>query len=250
MSEAKFIDKVVLVSGAGKGIGKEIALAFAREKADVIFFDKDPQKVAEVESELSRLKIKNLAITLDITDRSQLTQFIEDIKKGFGKVDTLINNVGIGAQKRFFDIDQELLEKVWQTSFAAPFFLTQSIAREMDEGSNIIFVTSIHGQHPSLDPAYDSSKAAVDSLIKNLALQLASQEIRVNGVAPGHIDTETQSLPRSREDVPLFNAAGLPEDIANACLFLADNDKARYITGVVLPVTGGLHIPIARDLKI
>ncbi len=87
------------------------------------------------------------------------------------------------------------------------------------------------------------------SLVANLALELAPKGIRVNAVAPGHIDVEAQEEPREQGDVPLGKKAGLPRDVASACLFLSDNEKARYITGVILPVAGGLHIPIAKDIK-
>ena len=240
--------KVVLVSGAGKGIGKEIALTFAAAGSKVAFFDKNQKAVEQVEKELGLLKEKFLAATVDIEDFPAVARFISLVKTRLGPIDILINNVGIGLVKKFFQTSETDYDRVLNTNFKGPFFLTQSVSREMKEGDSIIFITSIHAEHPSLDPTYDASKAAINSLVANLALELAPKGVRVNAVAPGHIDVETKSLARPQPDVPLSKKAGLPKDVAEACLFLADNEKAPYLTGVILPVTGGLHLPIAKDI--
>ncbi len=247
--EKDYLNQVVLVSGAG-GIGKSILLAFGQKGAKVAFFDKDPNQLREARDLLNKQKIQNFAAELDITDVDKLEFFLADVKKKLGPVNVLINNVGLGLVKKFLQTQPNDLERVWKTNFAGSFFLTQKIVKDMNKGGNIIFITSIHAKHPSLDPSYDSSKAAVSSLVANLSLELAKREIRVNAIAPGHIDIKTQNFPREQEDVPLFKKAGLPEDIAKACLFLADNNQARYITGAILPVTGGLHIPIARNIEL
>lgn len=245
----EFKNKVVLVSGAGKGIGRQIALVFAREEAKIAFFARDRQRVEEVEKEIKKSGGRVLASAFDITKIGQIDEYLRDVKSKFGKIDVLVNNIGVGLVKRFSETTESDFDLVFSTNLKGPFFLTQKVASEMKEGSNIIFITSIHAEHPSLDPTYDASKAAVNSLVANLALGLAAKGIRVNAIAPGHIDVETKGKPRQQSDVLLGRKAGLPQDVANACLFLADNEKARYITGVVLPVTGGLHIPIAKDIK-
>ena len=255
-----YLNQVVLVSGAG-GIGKSISLAFGQRGAKVAFFDKDPNQLKEATDLLNSQKITHLAEKIDVTDLGSMDAFLDDVKDKLGPVSILINNVGMGKVLKFPDTKPADLEQVWKTNFAGPFFLTQKIVKDMREGGNIIFITSIHAQQPSLDPSYDSSKAAVNSLVLNLSLDLAKRGIRVNAIAPGHIDINpslssgtvslrdigTQDIPREQKDVPLFKKAGLPEDIAKACLFLADNEQARYITGVILPVTGGLHIPKAAE---
>lgn len=248
MSAATFKNKVVVVSGAGEGIGKNIVLSFARKDSKVVFFDKNKQAVDELKRELSQYPIQFQAEVLNISNIKKVNDLIEKIWRMFGQIDILINNVGIGAQVRFFDITPSLLELVWKTSYRGPFFLTQKVVEKMNEGGNILFISSIHAEHPSLDPAYDGTKAAINSLIANLALQLSQRKIRVNGIAPGHIDTKTAGEPMKKPDVPLFKKAGLPKDIAQACLFLADNQKAGYITGIILPVSGGLHLPISLNL--
>ena len=245
-----FKDKLVLVSGAGSGIGKEIALCFAKAGASIAFFDKNSEKVRQVRDELENLEVKVVAEVVDVTNNQQVNAFFETMESEFGSVDVLINNVGLGLVKRFFETKDPDFDLVLSTNFKGPFFLTQKVARNMKEGSSIIFITSIHARHPSLDPTYDASKAAINSLVTNLALDLANRGIRVNAVAPGHIDTKSNGVPRAQEDVPFGKKAGLPADIAQACLFLADSVKAHYITGVVLPVTGGLYIPKAADIKL
>lgn len=238
-----YLNQVILVSGAGGGIGKSISQAFGQKGAKVAFFDKEPNRLRETRDLLNRQKIQHFAKEVDITDINSLDAYLADVKRNLGPVDILINNVGMGLVKKFPQTQPADLERVWRTNFAGAFFLTQKIVKDMREGGNIIFITSIHAKLPSLDPSYDSSKAAVNSLVANLSLELAKRNIRVNAIAPGHIDVKTQNSPREQKDVPLFGKAGLPEDIAKACLFLADNNQARYITGVILPVTGGLHIP-------
>jgi len=151
--------------------------------------------------------------------------------------------------KKFAETSESDFDLVLSTNFRGPFFLTQKAVKEMKEGSSIIFISSIHAGYPSLDATYDASKAAINSLVVNLALDFASRGIRVNAIAPGHIDVKTKRGPRAQSDVPLGKKAGFSHDIAEACLFLADSEKARYITGLVLPVTGGLHIPVAKDIK-
>ncbi len=239
------MQKTVLITGAGKGIGKAIALKFAEEGYKVAFFDKDQELVKAVENELRIMNTELWVDCFDILDATSLDNLLRKV----GNVDVLVNNVGFGKVKRFYQTTEKDLMDVYNVNFKAPFFLTQKIAAKMRKGSSIIFITSIHGVHPSLDPSYDSSKSAVDNLIINLALGLAKDGIRVNGVAPGHIDVSGSLKVREQPDVPLYKEAGTPEDVAESCLFLADDKKARYITGIILPVTGGLHIPIARDIK-
>jgi len=249
--EQTFKNKNVLVSGAGKGIGKDIALAFAKSGADVVFFDKDKEKVKAVAAEIKKIHTgkKLLAEAFDITKINRIEEFLKRVETEIGNIDILINNIGVGLVKRFSETTSDDFDLVLATNFKGPFFLTQKVTEKMKEGSSIIFISSIHASHPSLDPTYDASKAAINSFVANLSLELAKRKIRVNAIAPGHIDVEIDSKPRRQSDVPLGKKAGLPQDIANACLFLADKSKAGYITAVVLPVTGGLHIPIAKDIK-
>ena len=250
-----FENKTVLVSGAGKGIGKQIALTFAREGTAVAFFARDIERVNKVDQEIKRIGGKVFASTCDITNTEHVGEFLQNVKLKLGKIDILINNVGVGLVKNFFQTSEADFDLVFSTNLKGPFFLTQKVAREMKSGSSIIFITSIHAEHPSLDPTYDGSKAAINSLVANLALELAPQGIRVNAVAPGAVMTpgvEDMMVQRlamvpgiSREDllmafktrVPL-NRTGEPDDIAKVVLFLSSN-AANYMTGSIVVVDGG-----------
>lgn len=224
-------NKVILITGGYQGIGNSVAKEFLELGAKVAVFDKEK---TEIDGALVGLG--------DIQDSSAVNNFLSEVETKLGKVNILINNVGLGLVKRFFDTKEEDFDKVFGVNLKAPFFLTQKIAAKMEEGDSILFITSIHATNPSYDPTYDGSKAAINNLVMNLSLELAGRGIRVNAIAPGHIDTKNTE-PRPQDDVPLGKKAGLPENIAQAVVFLADSKKASYITGTILPVTGGLHIP-------
>lgn len=250
MSNSVFKGKIVLISGGAKGIGKEIALSFAKNGAKIAVFDKDPNSLLNLQKELTDLGVENITTVVDISDFKTLNKFLTQIKQKFGRIDILINNAGFGLAKKIQETSFEDFDSVISTNLKGSLFLTQMSLPMIRDGGSIIFITSIHASNPSLDPTYDGSKAAINSLVLNLALALSPRKIRVNAIAPGHIDTSGAKQPRKQKDMPLFKRAGLPKDIAEAALFLADNEKARIITGVILPVTGGLHIPIARDIKL
>lgn len=250
MSGSQFQNKVVVVSGAGRGIGRTIALSFAAQGAKLALFDKDSELCDDLEQELSKLDIPHMVSNFDINETEKLSQFIEQVKTELGQIDVLINNVGYGVGRRFKETSPSDYQSVMNTNFGGAFMLTKIVEPAMNDGANIIFISSIHAIQPSLDPVYDASKAAINNLVLNLAISLSQRNIRVNAITPGHIDVSGVEDPRFQSDVFLGKKAGLPEDVANACLFLADNIQARYITGVILPVSGGIHIPISRDLEV
>jgi len=119
----------------------------------------------------------------------------------------------------------------------------------MPKHSSIIFISSIFATQPSLDLGYDMTKAAINHLAINHALELSLKGIRANAIAPGHIDTQTTDQPRVESDVPVNQKTGLPTDIAQTCLFLTNLETVNYITDITLPITGGLHIPTLTGLK-
>lgn len=226
-----FKNQVVLITGGYQGIGKAVAIEFVKLGSKVAIFDKEKVEIPEV-----------LSYAFDIRDQDLQEKYLTEIEEKLGRVSILVNNVGLGLVKKFFETSSEDFETVFDTNLKAPFFLTQKVAAKMKLGDSILFITSIHATNPSLDPTYDSSKAAINNLVLNLSLELANKGVRVNAIAPGHIDTINEN-PRLQEDVPLGKKAGLPENIATAAIFLSDREKASYITGANLPVTAGLHIP-------
>jgi len=226
-----FKDQVVLITGGYQGIGRAVAEKFLEKEARVAIFDKEP---TDLDSALSGVG--------DIQDSAQVENFLSQVEEKFGEVNILINNVGLGLVKRFFETTNSDFDKVFGVNLKGPFFLTQKVASKMTEGDSILFITSIHAESPSGDPTYDASKAAINNLVLNLSLELSQKGVRVNAIAPGHIDTKNNE-PRVQPDVPLGGKAGTPEEIAKAVLFLSNPEKAGYITGAILPVTAGLHIP-------
>lgn len=245
-----FNGKIIIITGGASGIGKAICLEFAKVGGIPIILDKDQNALFTLQEELKTLNLNFFSKVIDLTNLQEIKLVVEEVKQRYGKVDILINNVGIGSAKRFFDTKTEDFDLVIATNIKGPLFLTQEVVSLMEPGANIVFISSIFATQPSLDLCYDLTKAAINHLVTDLALQLAHKEIRVNGIAPGHIDTKTTTTPRVQSDVPLFGKAGLPADVAKACLFLTNNDSAGYITGAMLPVTGGLHLPVPKDLSV
>lgn len=228
---SKFENKIVLITGGYQGIGRAVAEEFIKLGVKVAIFDKEKTELEGV-----------LVGVGEIQNEVEVNKFLNEVEQKLGKINILINNVGFGFAKRFFETSESDFDKVFGVNFKGPFFLTQKIANKMVSGDSIVFITSIHATNPSLDPTYDSSKAAINNLVLNLSLELAPKGVRVNAIAPGHIDTKNET-PREQQDVPLGKKSGLPKNIADAAIFFSDNEKANYITGAILPVTGGLHIP-------
>ncbi len=239
--------KVVLITGATRGIGKGIAEVFAKEGADVAFtYAGSVDKAQALEKELgATAKVKSYQSDASDFDAAQqlVTQVIED----FGKVDILINNAGITRDNLMLRMSKDDWDTIIKVNLDSVFNLTKAVIKPMMKArsGSIINMTSVVGVKGNAGQAnYAASKAGVIGFTKSIALELGSRNIRCNAVAPGFIETEmTAALDEKtvqgwREAIPL-KRGGQPEDVANACLFLA-SDMAAYITGQVLNVDGGM----------
>ncbi|HAV02395.1 MAG TPA: 3-oxoacyl-[acyl-carrier-protein] reductase [Chryseobacterium sp.] len=239
--------KVVLITGATRGIGKGIAEVFAKEGADVAFtYAGSVDKAQALEKELgATAKVKSYQSDASDFDAAQqlVTQVIED----FGKVDILINNAGITRDNLMLRMSKDDWDTIIKVNLDSVFNLTKAVIKPMMKArsGSIINMTSVVGVKGNAGQAnYAASKAGVIGFTKSIALELGSRNIRCNAVAPGFIETEmTGALDEKtvqgwREAIPL-KRGGQPEDVANACLFLA-SDMAAYITGQVLNVDGGM----------
>lgn len=238
-------NKTAVVTGAGRGIGRGIALALAKEKCNVVVSDLDLKNCQTVVAELQKLGVKAMAIKCDVSKKSSVADLFKKAAKTFGKIDILVNNAGIFPFVPFEKMTEADWDKVIDVNLKSIFLCSQAAVKVMPVGGKIVNVSSIAslvGFEGLVH--YCASKGGINGLIRALALELASKKITVNAVAPGAIETPGASKASTPDSVkqtiamiPL-SRMGKPEDIANAVVFLA-SDMASYITGQVIVVDGG-----------
>ena len=239
--------KVALITGATRGIGKGIAEVFAKEGAQVAFtYAGSVDKAKALEEELGKItKVKSYQS--DASDYDAAQQLAADVITDFGKIDILINNAGITRDNLMLRMSKDDWDTIIKVNLDSVFNLTKAVIKPMMKArsGSIINMTSVVGVKGNAGQAnYAASKAGVIGFSKSIALELGSRNIRCNAIAPGFIETEmTSALDEKtvqgwREGIPL-KRGGQPEDVANACVFLA-SDMSTYITGQVLNVDGGM----------
>jgi len=240
-------DKVALVTGSAQGIGREIALVFAREGADVIISDINLEKAAKVSAEIEALGRKSLGLELDVTRYAKVEEAVNKILDKFGKVDILVNNAGITKDGLLLRMSEADWDAVINVNLKGTFNCTKAVSKLMikQHSGRIINIASIIGIIGNPGQAnYSASKAGIIALTKTTAKELASRNINVNAVAPGYIQTEmTAKLPEDLKQkmlalIPL-NKLGSSADVASVCLFLA-SEESGYITGQTIVVDGGM----------
>ncbi|WP_421753685.1 3-oxoacyl-[acyl-carrier-protein] reductase [Croceimicrobium sp.] len=240
--------KVALITGASKGIGKGIAEVFAQQGCQVAFtYLSSVAQAEEVEKELSAYGVKAKGYRSDASDFEAAQQLVDDVLKDFETIDVLVNNAGITKDTLLMRMTEEDFDKVIQINLKSIFNLTKAVQRTMlkARSGSIINMSSVVGVKGNAGQAnYAASKAGIIGFTKSVALELGSRNIRCNAIAPGFIETEmTDKLDEKtvqgwRDAIPL-KRGGSPEDVANACLFLASNLSA-YVTGQTLQVDGGM----------
>ena len=248
----RLIGRVALITGADSGIGRAVALAFAREGADVaIAYLNEHEDAQETHRLVEAAGRVALPLPGDLSEEASCRQLVEQAVARFGRIDILVNNAAYQgpAVARFEALDPERVEHTFRTNILAMFHLVRHVLPHMRPGGVIINTASIQAYEPSpeiLD--YASTKGAIITFSKGLAKSLAARGIRVNVVAPGPVWTPLipQSFGEEKvatfgQDTPL-GRAGQPAELAPAFVFLA-SDEARYITGEVLGVTGGRLLP-------
>ncbi len=241
-------NKVALITGATRGIGKGIATVFAQNGANVAFTYHSSVEAAEVlEKELEAYGVKAKGYRSNAADFDAAQQLATDVLKEFGAIDVLVNNAGITKDNLLMRITEEDFDKVIEVNLKSVFNLTKAVIRPMmkQRKGSIINMSSIVGLKGNAGQTnYAASKAGIVGFSKSVALELGSRNIRSNVIAPGFIETEmTAKLDEKvvqewRNGIPL-KRGGTTEDIANACLFLA-SDMSSYITGQTLSVDGGM----------
>lgn len=240
-------DKVALITGGGRGIGREIALACAREGADIAVWDVNPADAEKTCADIEALGRKTLWQQVDVTDIAKVEEGINKILDKLNKIDILVNNAGITKDNLLLRMSQQEWDAVINVNLKGTFNCTKAVFRPMSKqrSGKIVNIASIIGIIGNYGQAnYAASKAGIIALTKTSAKELGSRNVQVNAIAPGFIQTEmTAKLPEDvkaklLEAVPL-GKLGLPADVANAVIFLASNE-ADYITGQTLVVDGGM----------
>ena len=240
-----------LITGGDSGIGRAVAIAFAREGADVAisYLAEEQSDAEDVAAWVEREQRTCVLLPGDIRDEETCRNVVEDAARQLGGLDVLVNNAGYQWARRehvLEDVTTEEMDRVFRTNLYALIWITQQALTHMGEGASIINVSSIQANEPSAPLIdYAATKAAINNVTVNLAEELGPRGIRVNAVAPGPIWTPLQPATKDGDNMPGFGGntplgrAGQPSELAGAFVFLASPLEASYVSGAVVGVTGG-----------
>ena len=240
-------DKVAIVTGAGTGIGKAIALDLAARGCDLAICARRIEPLQETAAEIAKLGRKTFVASVDVTKGDAVQAFVADAVKALGKVDILVNNAGVTRDNLLMRMSEEEWDAVLDTNLKGAFLFSKAVSRPMmkQRSGAIVNISSVVGLIGNPGQCnYAASKAGLVALTKSMARELASRGVRVNAVAPGFIISQmTDALPEEAKSAMLAHIPaarfGEPADIAKAVAFLCSPD-ASYITGQTLSVNGGL----------
>ncbi len=227
-----------LVTGSAAGLGKAVALAFARFGADVAVCDRDAEGLARTATGIESAGRRSLSAVLDVRDAPAVRRFVEETGQSFSRLDVLVNNAGGGFPAPFLEVSERGQDALVHENFSSVGHFVRACVPWMTAGGTIINVTSVEAHRAGPGYAiYSAMKAAVASLTRSLALELGDRRIRVNCIAPDMIPTPGMGEPGVA--TPL-DRRGEPDDVAGAAVFLA-SDLAGFVTGTTLHVDGGTH---------
>ena len=245
----KLKDKVAIITGGDSGIGRSVAVLYAREGADVaiVYLQEEDVDAKETEEYVKNEGRKCILLPGDVKDSAFCTQAVEETVEKLGKLDILVNNAAYQKhQSGLEDITDEQLERTFRTNIFGYFYMARAAIKHLPEGGAIVncgSITGLEGSPELLD--YSATKGAIHAFTKSLAQNLAERKIRVNCVSPGPIwtplnvaDKEPEEVAKHGADTP-FKRPGQPEEVAPAFVFFASNSDSSYITGEVLTLLGG-----------
>ena len=241
------MEKIALVTGSSRGIGRAIATELAHQGYAVCINYRVRKDCADdLVEKLTAEGCRAMAVQADVADRAQVNEMVKKVEESFGPVSLLVNNAGVAGQALFQDITDELWHRYFAVNVDGSFHTVQAVLPHMlhEHEGCIVNISSMWGlRGASCEVTYSATKAALIGFTRSLAAELAPTHIRVNCVAPGVIKTDMLDalpdgvLPQLAEETPL-RRIGVPEDIAHAVAYLAD-EKASFVTGQVLTVDGG-----------
>jgi 3-oxoacyl-[acyl-carrier protein] reductase len=241
--------KIALVTGASRGIGRAVAVAFAAQGADVALCARTESALEEVAAEIRGLGRQALVQVADVRDAASAEGAIAATVEAFGRLDILVNNAGITRDTLLMRMKDEDWDAVIETNLTGPFYFTRAAARIMlkQRSGRILNISSVVGLMGNAGQAnYAASKAGIIGVTKSLARELGPRGVTVNAIAPGFITTDMtaglreEHQERLRDAIPL-GAFGEPADVAAAACYLA-SDAAKYVTGQVVQVDGGMRL--------
>ena len=243
----KLKEKVALVTGGSRGLGKAIALQLAKDGAQVVVnYVTNTDKAEEVVAAIQAGGGKALAMKADVSNSEEVEKMVDTIYEQFGKIDILVNNAGVTRDELLISMERADWDTVISTNLGGLFNCTKAVAKYMmvQKRGRIINMSSVAGERGGRGQSnYAASKGAVNAFTRSVAMELARKKITVNAVAPGVVETEMSSeVIRRAQDIILNSVAlkrlGQPEEIAKAVAFLASDDSS-YITGEIIRVDGG-----------
>jgi 3-oxoacyl-[acyl-carrier protein] reductase len=242
-------EKTAIITGAARGIGRQIAISFAQEGANIAFTDLNiDENMQNLEKELTSMGIKAKGYASDASNYDQTDKVVNDIVNDFGSIDILVNNAGITRDTLLMRMDEETWDMVIKVNLKSVFNFTKAAQKKMlkQRSGSIINMSSVVGVSGNAGQAnYSASKAGIIGFTKSVAKELGSRGVRCNAIAPGFIVTEmTGKLPDDVREawikgIPL-KRGGTPEDVANTCIFLG-SELSSYVSGQVINVCGGMN---------
>ncbi|MEK4347792.1 SDR family oxidoreductase [Paenibacillus sp. FSL P4-0184] len=244
--DQNLVGKVALVTGASRGMGREIAVNLALHGAKVVVnYARSPSKAEEVVNEIKQKGGEAIAIRADISQVAELEQLFQATLEAYGQIDILVNNAGIMITKPIASMTEEDFDKQFAINVRGTFFACQQAAKHMSENGRIInFSTSVTGQMFPTYSVYAGTKGAVEQFTRQLAKEFGRKGITINAVSPGPVNTELFTVGKSAEEITnvgsmnSFGRLGEPEDISSVVLFLASKES-QWVTGQTIRVNGG-----------